>query len=147
MDVIEALKAQIKTKRVVLTKLREEEQELKRLQADVASIPSIQTDLLALERSLAILQGEEAQDAHENFSAKTLFKETAANSVVSVLREAGKPLTLEQIMPLLRVKGASFAEATVRGALYRNIRIARYFKLVGPGTFSLREWTVENPFG
>ena len=147
MDAIDAIKAQIKSKRLGLMNLKEKEQELKRLQAEVALLPDIKADLVALERSLAILQGEDAQAAHKNLnrivSSKMFFPDTAAKMVVSILEEAAKPMTLEQIMPLLRVRGASIAETTVRGSLYRNIRKARYFKLIGPGLFALRKWPAE----
>lgn len=142
------IKAQIKNKRALLAKLKERMEDWKRLQAEVAQIPKVEADLKALERTLAILKGEEAPDSPKITAAmvieaeKTLFgrRDSVPHVVYSVLKEAGKPLTIEQIMPLLKVKGSMAGEPTVRGAIYRNIKTGKLFKLVGRGTFGLLEW-------
>jgi hypothetical protein len=139
---------QIKSKRASLSKLKEQAEELKRLQAIVAAMPKIQADLQALERSLAILKGEEAAEPmiqtglHEVMDQikRSTREHSIPAQVYAVLRDAGKPLTGDQIMGLLAARGRNIAKPTVMGAIYRSAKNGKLFRLVAPGTFGLLEW-------
>lgn len=145
---IDALKAQIKNKRAQLSKLNERMEEFKKLQLEIAAIPRVRADLYALERSLAILKGDEVKEESPQMafsevqtrSRRTSNERSVPHLVYSVLKEAGKALTIQQIMPLLAAKGCTAGEPTVRGAIYRNAKIGKMFGLVAPGTFGLLEW-------
>jgi len=143
---IDALKAQIKNKKAALAKLRDQEEEFKRLQKAISLMPRIEGDLAALERSLKIVKGEE--DSGTQITPQTgsltmadMFgRESVPQLIYSVLKEAAKPQRIEQIMPLLAARGCTATEPTVRGAIYRNAKIGKMFRLVAPGTFGLTEW-------
>ena len=69
------------------------------------------------------------------------IKESIPNLVYSVLKEAGKPLRAEQIIPLVAAKGRQVEKVSMLGAIYRGIQKGQLFKLVSPGLFGLLEWT------
>ncbi len=148
---IDVLKAQIRSKKAALAKLREREEEFKRLQKVMAGIPKLQADLSALERSLAILKGEEVpEDPRDRkvidiATIEHLFTRNVPRLVYRVLKEAAKPLRIEQIMPLLAAMGCTAVKPTVRGAIYRNAKPGKIFKVLGPGIFALSEWYPEVP--
>jgi hypothetical protein len=145
---IELIKTQIKSKRASLSKLKEQAEELKRLQAVVAAMPKVQADLQALERSLAILKGEEAAEPVVQTTLHAVMDDIKRSirghsipaQVYAVLRDAGKPLTGDQIMGSLAARGKNIAKPTVMGAIYRAAKHGKLFRLVAPGTFGLLEW-------
>ncbi len=144
MGITEALKAQIKSKRSLLKKLKDQEKEFRRLQEAVAQIPKIQADLSALERSLAILKGEEIPEPA--IIASKLPKvhiptgNTIPGMVHQVLKEAGKPLTIDQMLPLIVARGRQVGKLTLMSVIYRCVKKEQFFRLVSRGTFGLLEW-------
>lgn len=148
-DALDAIRAQIKTKRALLTRLNDQIQEFKRLQGEIAKIPTIKADVEALERALAIIKGEEGrqetprtglQQVMDSFGEEPGVARPVAFYVATALKEAGKPLPFSQIIPLIAAKGCTANEPTVRGAIYRNVKSERLFKLVTPGVIGLLEW-------
>jgi hypothetical protein len=145
---IDVLKAQIKNKKAALSKLKEQEAELKRLQAAAAAMPKLQRELAALELSLAIIKGEDIPEPprqtglHEVMDQirKSVREHSLPAQVYAVLRDAGKPLTGEQIMSALIAKGGTPSKASLMGAIYRAAKQHHLFSLVRPGTFGLLEW-------
>lgn len=145
---IDILKAQIKNKKAALSKLKEQETELKRLQAAAAAMPKLQRELAALELSLAIIKGEDVPEPprqtglHEVMDQirKSVREHSLPAQVYAVLRDAGKPLTGEQIMAALIAKGGTPSKASLMGAIYRAAKQHHLFSLVRPGTFGLLEW-------
>ena len=146
---LDAIRAQIRTKRTLLTRLNEQIPEFKRLQVEIAQIPAIKADVEALERALAIIKGEEGkqetprtglQQVMDSFSEDSGVARPVASYVTTVLKEAAKPLALSQIVPLIAARGCTANEPTIRGAIYRNAKAGRLFKLAAPGTFGLLEW-------
>lgn len=145
-----AIKALIKKKRAALEKLKAQEAQLKKLQAEVAAIPKVAADLAAAERTLRMLNKEEEAEPQGTIPLPELMKTIMATTVTRsdsipslvywVLKEAGKPQTSDQIMPLLAARGRTPAKTTVLGSIYRCIKKGQLFKLVAPGTFGLLEW-------
>ena len=149
--VVEAwFREQIKTKRATLVTLRKQADELKHLQSAVATMPRIQAELAALERVLAIEKGEVAPEPTSTSDSKNVRRETPQpvglkeNSIPSfvyrALKEAGKPMTGDQIMPVFLAAGRQVDKTTVVGAIYRYIKKGQWFRKVAPGTFGLMEW-------
>lgn len=145
-----AIKALIKKKRAALEKLKDQEAELRKLQAAVAAVPKVAADLAAAERTLRMLNKEEEAEPEAQTQLPEIMKAIRATTIIrqdsipslvySVLKEAGKPQTSDQIMPLLAARGRTAAKTTVLGSIYRCIKKGQLFRLIAPGTFGLLEW-------
>jgi len=59
-----------------------------------------------------------------------------------VLKEAGKPLTGDQIVPLMLARGCASSKQSILGAIYRAAKSGDRF-VVGRGVFGLKEWNSE----
>lgn len=144
-DTIEVLKARIRATQSTLTRLKGQEKELQDLQAEVGKIPKIVADLIALERSLALVKGEEVPEPPEllprSIRDRTSIGKSIPSLVYSVIKEAGKPLKTDQIFPLVLAKGRKVGKLTMVSAIYRCIKNGQLFTLVAPGTFGLIEWS------
>ena len=116
--------------------------------AVAAAMPKLQRELAALELSLAIIKGEDVPEPprqtglHEVMDQirKSVREHSLPAQVYAVLRDAGKPLTGEQIMAALIAKGGTPSKASLMGAIYRAAKQHHLFSLVRPGTFGLLEW-------
>jgi hypothetical protein len=124
-------------------------EEFRRLQEEMAQAPRLKSEIETLERALIILEEEKQpvqktrlreREIMDSLAPESGRTKPVADYVVEVLREAGKPLPLSQIIPLILVKGSKADTATVRGALYRNAKAKRLVKLIQPGVFGLLEW-------
>jgi hypothetical protein len=138
---IATIRAEIKKKKSTLTSLKKDEKELERLKKEVAAIPRVQADLSALERTLAILQGEEVPESSGGVSAS---EETSTESIptfaYSILKDTGKPMTGDDLHAAFLTKGKEVSKSSLLGALYRNVKKNRLFRLVSSGTFGLLDW-------
>jgi len=61
----------------------------------------------------------------------------------SVLKEAGKPLTGDQIIPLMVARGCTSTKQSILGAIYRAAKKKGNRFTVGQGIFGLLEWNAE----
>ena len=142
---VEAIKTQIDKKKAALSRLRVQEEELKRLQVAVAGIPKLEADLLALERSRSIIKGEEVSEPTSLMAPFGISRNGRSDSipslVYSVLKEAGKPLRSNEIVPLVAARGCKSTKQSVLGAVYRVAQSGKLFTLVEPGLFGLQEWS------
>ncbi|OGW64438.1 MAG: hypothetical protein A3H49_08715 [Nitrospirae bacterium RIFCSPLOWO2_02_FULL_62_14] len=125
-------------------------------------VSKLEADITALERTLRILETEQEKEP-------VLFKPSGIRQVIEsivksepvektppsipnaceeVLKQAGKPLNMQQIIPLIRALGCSAAVPSVRGTLYGLVKQKKRFKLARPGVFALIGWTLidDNPF-
>ena len=125
-------------------------------------LAKIEADLNALERTLKILDTEKADNQQQTFAPSGIVEviEHIQNTMAAkkkspsipmacheVLRQAGKPLKLQEIIPLIRAKGCNAAVPSVRGTLYGLVKRKKMFKLVRPGVFALIDWKIiEDPF-
>jgi hypothetical protein len=129
-DIIDVIEAHVQQKRA----------ELERLQQAVAMIPQVQSDLAALERTLAILRGNDTPVQPSSAQSFGVPPEPYPELAQAILREHGTPLTGDQITQIARSKGKAVKRSSLMGGLYRCIKEGKYFKLVAPGTFGLLEW-------
>ncbi|MCH8042025.1 MAG: hypothetical protein IH977_17050 [Nitrospinae bacterium] len=142
---IEPIKTQIAKKKTALEKLKEQEVALKKLQAEVADIPKLEADLLALDRSLSIIKGEEVSEPTSLMAPFGISRNgrsgSIPNLVYAILKEAGKPLRSNEIIPLVVARGCKSTKQSVLGAVYRVAQSGKLFTLVEPGLFGLQEWS------
>ena len=142
---VEPIRMQIGRKKAALSRLREQEEELKKLQAEVADIPKLEADLLALERSLSIIKGEEVSEPTSLMVPFGISRNgrsgSIPNLVYAILKEAGKPLRGNEIIPLVAARGCKSTKQSVLGAVYRVAQSGKLFTLVEPGLFGLQEWS------
>ena len=129
-DIIDVIEAHVQQKRA----------ELERLQQVVATIPQVQNDLAALERTLAILRGDSASAQPSSGQIYNVPQEPYPELAQAILREQGKPLTGDEITSIARSKGKTVKRTSLMGGLYRCLKEGKYFTLVAPGTFGLIEW-------
>ena len=139
-DAVATIKVQIKRRRGVLSTLRQQEKELERLRTEVATIPRVQTDLAALERTLAILQGEEPPEPSVESGANEETSKSIPSLAYSVLKDTGKPMTGDDMYAAFTARDREVTKSSLLGALYRNVKKGRLFRLVSSGTFGLLEW-------
>ena len=157
---VEALTAQIAEKRA----------KLKKAQEMAAIVERLKTDIQALERSLLIMKGEEppigppsiftmsgygtvggsfrhgvpvrpAELEIDTVTPNLFRRETSIpDMVVAVLKQSGKPMRTDEIMAALLVHDKTLSRPSVMGAIYRNAKSGRLFRLVKPGIFALLGW-------
>ncbi|MGH8066886.1 MAG: hypothetical protein ACRERE_16945 [Candidatus Entotheonellia bacterium] len=138
---------------VVTTHIQRKRDELRKLQQAVAMIPQVEADLAALERTLTILRGD-----HQTSSAisTTVFPtESSASDLgqmplpqlaYTILKEAGNPLSGDEILQRARTKGRIVNKASLLRSIYRSIeQKQRIFKLKRRGIFGLHEWVSQRP--
>ena len=129
-DVIEAID----------TKIAETRREQERLRRAAELLPTVEANLTALLRSRAILSGEEPEET-EAISSLGQHRSTARSGsigamAVEILREAGKPLHVNDLAARLRAKGSKAAKHTVVGSLARYTKIGR-LRRTAPSTYAL----------
>jgi hypothetical protein len=72
--------------------------------------------------------------------AATHREDSIPNIAYTILRNAGKPLTDDEIWSLAKTVKPDIKRSSVRGSLYGNAKIGRLFKLIPEKTFALLEW-------
>jgi len=72
--------------------------------------------------------------------AATLRRDSIPGIAYDILREVGKPLTVDEIWPLAKAVKPDLKRHSLMGSLYGNAKIKRIFILMGEKTFGLREW-------
>jgi len=125
---------------VLETHIQRKREELERLQQAMAMIPQVQSDLAAMERTLAILGGKTAIEQPSSGQSYDPPQEPYPQLAQAILREQGTPLTGDQITHIARSKGKPVSRSSLMGALYRCSKEKKFFKLVAPGTFGLLDW-------
>ena len=81
-----------------------------------------------------------AMGPHDILDETAILKHDATRLAYSILREAGKPLTTDQLWEAVKVRRRDASKHSLIGGLYRNSRMGRIFTLEGDKTFGLREW-------
>jgi hypothetical protein len=125
------------------------QRELTKLHNLVNRIAVLQKELTTLESALAILEPKNTHapiieaTRHHSKLIKTMSGGPAMStpqSVRAVLKEAGKPLSLRGIHPLILAKGKQVSYGTMTSAIYDSIKRGKEFKKFGAGTIGLLEW-------
>lgn len=132
---VEIIEDEIRQKRSKLESLKAQEEELKKLRIVCAEIPKIQSDLSALQRTLAILQGEEPLEIAPAIDTIPIL-------AAAILREIGRPMNAGELQVELAGRGKTTNRNTVMSVLHREVRKGKAFKLTSPGKFGLIEWII-----
>lgn len=131
-DVIEAIDA----------KIAETRREQERLRRAAELLPTVEANLTALLRSRAILSGEEPEATLASSSLGRQGGIARTGSIgalaIEILRDAGRPLHVNELVTRLREKGNKAAKHTVVGSLARYTKIGRMMR-TAPSTYSLAD--------
>jgi hypothetical protein len=128
-------------------------EEYTKLKQRIRQLDELRSEMVTLQRSIDILKkGDPSRfDAkirremtpsisfQEFFDNVSSTDRSIAEYAQDVLREAGKPLTINEILPAVLAKGKTVTRPTLAGEIYRNVKLGRVFKKVGPGLFGLLE--------
>lgn len=129
-DVIEAIEA----------KIADTKREQERLRRAAELLPTVEANLAALIRSRAILSGEEPEepspDSPRSRERGSAFPRSVGVLAVEALREAGKPLHVDELLLSLRTKGSIAAKHTLVGALARYTNDGK-LRRTAPSTYGL----------
>lgn len=125
---------------VIDSKIAETKRELERLRRAAELLPTVEANLTALLRSRALLSGEEPEEGLSAPDDRKRIRSALPGSIgalaTDALREAGKPLHVDEILSRLRGKGSKAAKHTVVGALARYTKIGR-LRRTAPSTYAL----------
>ena len=123
------------------SKLATVEIERKKVQAAVARLPKLDTEVQAIKLLLATYTGE--TDQYPSTDQSPLYS-SQGNSVSSLvyraLTEAGKPQKTEALLAFLASHGKQTTSATLRSTIYMRVKSNKLFKVVAPGVYGLKEW-------
>ena len=119
--------------------------ELADIEKAVQRMHEVKSDVAALERTLAILEGHEKKGSER--PTQQMLQEVIASLrqpklhdlAYSVLREAGKSLSGDEITAAMAARGCKSSKLSILGAIYRAAKAGDRFS-VNRGVFSLKEW-------
>lgn len=127
--------------------IKRKHDEIMKIQKVMDRLHPLKEDLHALERTLAIMRGNNTRDPRTPERAFFPMHSTSTISLpqlaVGVLKEQGKPLKGEHIIQLIENKGRRVRKLSLLGALYRDVKFGKTFTLVEPGVFGLKLWNVK----
>ena len=115
---------------------------------------AIHDDITALERTLAILQANgksqlklslsprPIQNLHLTVNRGSLsMRPRILDIVCAALREAGKPLSSDEIVGACISRGVNSSKLSILGSVYRGAKEPdKQIKVVRPGVFGLKMW-------
>lgn len=111
-------------------------------------IEALRADLLALQRTRALLNGSESHTGDKGTrgtkTAKLKSRFVAGSGpdlAHKALREAGNPLHFSEIVAAVAATGKRFKGQYLANAIYRCARKHQVFTLKGHGKFGLLEWS------
>jgi len=137
---IQSLRNQLEAKR----------QDVRRLQAQ---LHHVQGNIEGLENAIETLERAEKRQARQLSPASMAMEELFGKSkkmkledlAYQVLKEASKPLTGDQIIPLMAARGCTSSKQSILGAIYRSMKIGNSpFLKLDSGVFGLSEWAGES---
>ncbi len=119
-------------------KIAETEKELEKLRHAAELLPKVDTNLLALKRTRALLLGSDPDELgpKENGSSGIHSQSGSIGSVaLEVLREIG-PLHVDDLLPRLESRGIKTNKNTLAGTLVRYKKMGKV-KRTKPNTFAV----------
>jgi septal ring factor EnvC (AmiA/AmiB activator) len=145
VDVINEIVKQVEKYRSRLTQLEDEKKKLE------VELPLVKTNLDALERTLAIIQGRETEiqdqigvlspslsPAREDL--RYLLREgSLTDFAYSLLKENGNPLSPSELFERVKAKKSDAKKYSLMSGVYRLINLKRVFKK-SHGKIGLMEW-------
>jgi predicted RNase H-like nuclease (RuvC/YqgF family) len=144
-SVINEVVKQVEKYRSRLIQLEEEKKKLE------VELPLVKTNLDALERTLAIIQGKEVESKEQigvslkPSSSSTedlrylLRKDSLTDLAYSLLKEDGNPLSPSELFERIKAKKPDVKKYSLMSGIYRLINLKRVFKK-SQGKIGLLEW-------
>ena len=141
--------------------------ELKMAEETLRRVQILRMEISALERARAILEGKTINQfdldhgsivvgpgtgrlvitptsvrTEVSSQSTDLYKrqESIPAMVFNALKESGKPLASDEIMAALLMRDRNLNRPSVLGAIYRNAKAGRMFRVIKPGVFGLLAW-------
>ncbi|MDP1769735.1 MAG: hypothetical protein Q8L74_13170 [Nitrospirota bacterium] len=118
--------------------------ELEHLQAAIRRAPILQEEIRMLQGSLALLSGGreiESPRVEPQLSLSGAASSESLSSVVrNILRQAGKPLSPREIVPLGAAHGRSINYGTLTSMMAKQVNQGKDFIRDRAGKYALREW-------
>jgi hypothetical protein len=138
-------------KSAAITELQNEivkrQKELARLQAAIRRAPALQGEIQMLQGSLALLRGDQKPEKPKVESQLPLGNGASTvplSSVVqNILKQAGKPLSPREIVPLGPAHGRTINYGTMTSMMAKRVNQGKQFYRDGAGKYGLREWEVK----
>jgi hypothetical protein len=128
------------------------------MKAKRAAIARLQDELSVLERAVALLEGDVADQADEvgmpdpaqrrvfGAAAKGHFSATSqVGLTVAVLRDAGSPLHITDIIKRIEDGGQKVNKMSLVGSISRLVKERRTFFRKKPNVFGLSDWQLRPP--
>lgn len=145
VDVINEIVKQVEKYRNRLMQLEDEKKKLE------VELPLVKTNLDALERTLAIIQGKEVETKEQiglflkpssssTEDLRYLLREGSLTDLAySLLKENGNPLSPGELFERIREKKPDVKKYSLMSGIYRLINLKRVFKK-SHGKIGLLEW-------
>ena len=142
---VQTLKAQLENKRAEKRRL---EEALYRVQGYIAALESsleVVGSSRKTSRRLVVTDAATVNPLEGLRSVITEFRQQPKlhDLAYVVLKESGKPLTGDQIIPLMHARGCISSKQSILGAIYRAAKDKDRF-VANRGVFSLKEWQSEH---
>lgn len=125
--------------------LKAKAHELAEIEKALQRMHEVKNDVAALERTLAILEGHEKRGSERPTQQmlqevmSSLRQPKLHDLAYSVLKEAGKSLSGDEITAAMTARGCKSSKLSILGAIYRAAKAGDRFS-VNRGIFSLKEW-------
>jgi hypothetical protein len=104
----------------------------------------IKEELAVLERAKVLLEGEHGTTIGRKGSKRrkgVVSPDSEAGMAVAILREEGKPLHVDELLPGMKRMGKAATKASVSSTLARFAKKGRvFYRAAAPNTFGLLEW-------
>lgn len=104
----------------------------------------IKEDLAVLERVKVLLEGEHGATIGRKGGKRrrgVISPDSEAGMAVTILREEGKPLHVDELLPRMRKLGKVATKASMSSTLARFAKKGRvFYRAQPPNTFGLLEW-------
>jgi hypothetical protein len=119
--------------------------ELVEIESALQRMQEVKNDVAALERTLAILEGREKKGSERPTQQmlqevlSSLRQPKLHDLAYSVLKEAGKSLSGDEITAAMAARGCKSSKLSILGAIYRAAKTGDRF-IANRGVFSLKEW-------
>jgi len=123
--------------------LRKKKIELVEMEKALARIHEVQNDVRALERTLAILQGDSTASGSQASPPSTLAFSTNGQKIhemaYAVLKEAGRSMDNDELFVTIKQRGCHSSRQSILGAIYRYAKEGKLIIKEGSSRFGLKE--------
>lgn len=140
MSVTGQLEVKIHECRETITRLEHDaDQATKALQGIERKIQDAQVEVRAFEEALRLVRSEERKPDSDSRPDRSLRPGTKIAKVRDLIREAGRPLHIDEIMDKLGEPSDINARVSIVGSLSKYVKNGQVFKRTATSTFGLKD--------